>query len=77
MLVNESSRYRVNESRRQTSVSGQLMLVTREQQKENLRNSMRIDLEVLSSFDLIITTRTSGSECMSVNSKFESSRERE
>ena len=34
--------------------------------RENLRISMRIDLEVLSSFDLfIITTSTSHSECVS------------
>ena len=32
--------------------------------RENLRISMRIDLEVLSSFDLIITTSTSDSECV-------------
>ena len=30
--------------------------------RENLRISMRMDLEVLSSFDLIITTSTSDSE---------------
>ena len=43
-------------------------------QGDNLRISMRIDLEVLSSFDLVTTTSASGSECecerMSVNSNF-------
>ena len=34
--------------------------------RENLRISMRIDLEVLSSLDLIITTSTSDSKCVSV-----------
>ena len=40
--------------------------------RENQRNSMRIDLEVLNSFDLIITTSASDSECVSVsvNSNF-------
>ena len=32
----------------------------------DLRMIMRIDLEVLSSFDLIITTSTSDKECMGV-----------
>ena len=34
------------------------------QQRENLRISMRIELEILSSFDLIITTSTGDSECV-------------
>ena len=34
------------------------------QHRENLRISMIIDLEVLSSFDLIVTTSTSDSECV-------------
>ena len=34
--------------------------------RENQRMSMRIDLEVLSSFDFIITTSTSDSECVRV-----------
>ena len=37
--------------------------------KENQRISMRIDLEVLNSVDLIITTSTSDSECMSETEK--------
>ena len=32
--------------------------------RENQRISMRIDLEVLSSFDFVITTSTSDSECV-------------
>ena len=34
--------------------------------RENQRMSMRIDLEVLSSFDFIITTRTVDGECVRV-----------
>ena len=34
--------------------------------RENHRISMRMDLEVLNSIDLIITTSTSDSECASV-----------
>ena len=36
---------------------------------------MRIDLEVLNSFDLIMTTRASDSECVSVNRERESKNE--
>ena len=41
----------------------------RENHEENQRTSMRIDLEVLNSFDLIMTTRklTRDSECVSVS----------
>jgi len=35
--------------------------------RENHRISMRIDLEVLTSFDFIITTSTSDSECLTVS----------
>ena len=39
----------------------------RQWMRENHRISMRIDLEVLTSFDFIITTSTSDSECLTVS----------
>ena len=38
----------------------------RESQRENQRMSMRVDLEVLSSFGFIITMSTSDNECVCV-----------
>ena len=40
--------------------------------RENLRIGMRIDLEVLSSFDLIVTTSTSDSDSVSMRVRLKS-----
>ena len=59
-------------SETQSGINWTEMDVETDLQIKNLRISKRIDLQILSSFDLIITTSTSDSDCASasVNSNF-------